>query len=121
MADIIATGGFDERVASLGGLYGAGSYFADTFCKANQYATQTNAQGEHCVLYCRVTMGSVHKTTVTHRNARRPVDNAATPGAPYDSIFAETGVANGGRQTHNEFVVFRHDQVYPEYIVWYTC
>ena len=30
--------GFDERVARLEGLYGAGSYFADALCKSHQYA-----------------------------------------------------------------------------------
>jgi hypothetical protein len=121
IADILGTSGFDERVASMGGLYGAGSYFADAMCKSNQYSTKVNAEGEHCMLYCRVTMGSVYKTAETHQNLRRPQDNPATPGAPFDSIFAETGVANAGEQAHNEFVVFRHDQVYPEYIVWYTA
>ena len=119
-ADILATSGFDERVASLGGLYGAGSYFADALCKSNQYATETNARGEHCVLYCRVTVGCAYRTATTHVNERRPPDNAATPGAPHDSIFAESGVANGGGQAHNEFVCFSKEQVYPEFIVWYT-
>jgi hypothetical protein len=74
--------------------------------------------------YCRVTMGSAYKTAQTHQNRRRPPDNPATPGEPYDSIFAETSMAPGTRpphgQQHNEFVGFRHDQIYPEYIVWYT-
>ena len=29
----VAEFGFDERVSNLGGLYGAGSYFADAACK----------------------------------------------------------------------------------------
>jgi hypothetical protein len=120
-AEILATSGFDERVAKLTGLYGAGSYFADAMCKANQYATDVNAAGEHCMLYCRVTMGAAFKTTGSHQGLRRPEENSATPGAPYDSIFAEKGVAHEGRQTHNEFIIFRHDQVYPEYIIWYKC
>ena len=111
-ADILATSGFDERVAALRGLYGAGNYFADAFCKSNQYATETNARGEHCVLYCRVTVGCAYRTARLHRNARRPPDNDATPGAPHDSIFAESGVANGGQQAHNEFVCFSKEQVY---------
>jgi hypothetical protein len=127
IADILATSGFDERVGgdTNGGLYGQGSYFADAFCKADQYARQTNAADEYCVLYCRVTMGSPHRAAGSHVGDRRPPDNPATPGAPFDSIFAETGIsqapAGHGTQAHNEFVVFRHDQVYPEYIVWYTA
>jgi hypothetical protein len=119
-ANILAVSGFDERLAELRGLYGAGSYFADAMCKSNQYSTVVNAAGEHCILYCRVTMGSAYRTTQTHMDLRRPPDNPATPGAPFDSIFAETGVARAGQQAHNEFVVFRHDQIYPEYIIWYT-
>ena len=117
---ILATAGFDERVAELSGLYGAGSYFADAMCKSNQYARQVNLNGEHCMLCCRVTMGFAFKTPRVHKGERRPPNNSATPGAPFDSIFAEAGVANGGKQLHNEYVVFRHDQVYPEYIIWYT-
>jgi hypothetical protein len=110
-ADILAASGFDERVAELTGLYGAGNYFADAMCKSNQYATETNARGEHCILYCRVTMGCPYRTATHHQHARRPPDNAATPGAPHDSIFAESGVANGGGQAHNEFVCFSKEQV----------
>ena len=107
VADILATSGFDERVAELGGLYGAGSYFGDEICKSNQYAVEVNTAGEHCMLYCRVTMGSAYKTAQQHRGLRRPRDNPGTPGAPFDSIFAETGVANGGRQLHNVFATTR--------------
>jgi hypothetical protein len=107
----------------MGGMYGAGSDFADAVCKSNQYARDANARGEHCVLYCRVTMGAAYRTRRTHQGLRRPPDNRDTPGAPFDSIFAEARVAHVGAQTHNEFVVFHYDQVYREYyryIVWYT-
>ena len=120
-ADILATSGFDNRVARDSGLYGAGSYFADAMCKSNQYARDANADGEHCMLYCRVTMGSAFSTPVTHQNERIPPPNPATPGEPFDSIFAMSGVANQGHQHHNEFVVFTQNQVYPEYIIWYTA
>ena len=58
--EVLAKHGFDERVASDSGLYGAGSYFADASSKANQYATAQrarqplNADGHHCMLSCRV-------------------------------------------------------------------
>jgi hypothetical protein len=60
MAEILATSGFDEHVANMNGLYGAGSYSTDAMCKAGRYAAQVNANGEHCALYCHVTMGSVY-------------------------------------------------------------
>jgi hypothetical protein len=65
-------------------------------------------------------MGAAHRTKTTHSGERRPPENPVTPGAPYDSIVAEGGVANGGAQKHNEYVVFAENQVYPEYIIWYT-
>ena len=55
------------------------------------------------------------------QNQRRPPNNDNMAGAPFDSIFAQKGVANGGGQLHNEFVVFRGMQVFPEFLVWYTC
>lgn len=121
VAEILAESGFDERVANMAGLYGAGSYFADAMCKSHQY-TQPNAQGEHCMLYCRVIMGSAFRTARGHQNERRPPANTADPrpGASFDSIFAQNRVGRGGHQIHNEFVVFRDYQVYPEFIIRYT-
>ena len=118
-AGIIAEHGFDERVASLNGLYGAGSYFAINGCKSHQYAGATAGSGGHVMLVCRVTLGIPFCTTRQHKNARRPPDNPATPGRPHDSIYAEGGVANGGDQRHNEYIVFDSSQVYPEYVVHY--
>jgi hypothetical protein len=117
----LAESGFDERVASLNGLYGAGSYFADAMCKSHQYA-KPHTNGEYCMLYCRVVMGSPFRTTRQHVGERRPPVNAADPrpGASFDSIFAQNRVGRQGHQTHNEFVVFRDYQVYPEFIVRYT-
>jgi hypothetical protein len=122
-AGILARTGFDERMANLGGLYGAGSYFADAMCKSNQYASQSNDQGEFCMLYCRVTMGAAYKTTTEHTQQRRPPLNRDDPrgaGASFDSIFAQSGVGRKGSQVHNEFVCFRDYQIYPEFIFRFT-
>ena len=126
-ADILAEEGFDERVARDTGLYGAGSYFADCSSKSHQYrgthrgarveAPESMREGKHCMLLCRVLMGDAFQTTTTHNDRSCPTRK---PPCGKDSIFAEEGVANGGQQTHNEYVVFRSQQVYPEYIVWYS-
>ena len=124
-ADVLATAGFDARVASLRGLFGAGSYFADTACKSMQYSKAVNQNGEHCMLYCRVLVGSAYRTKHPDgwhqrpENARRPPLNPATQGFTHDSIFAATGTARGGKQLHNEYVVFNANHVYPEFIVWF--
>jgi hypothetical protein len=112
---------FDERVSLDGGLYGLGSYFTESTCKANQY-TELDGNSERCMVYCRVLMGAEpHRTRATYVGERRPPDNPRTPGATFDSTFAESGVANSGGQIHNEFVVFRGGQAYPEFVVWYTA
>jgi hypothetical protein len=119
-ARVICEHGFDERVASLSGLYGAGTYFAVNSCKSHQYSQKQRDSSNFVVLVCRVVMGSPYCTSTQHNQQRRPPDNPATPGRPFDSIFAQHGKANGGQQRHNEYVVFDRQQVYPEYIVQYT-
>jgi hypothetical protein len=120
-AGIIAQYGFDERMAHLNGLYGAGSYFAINVCKSHQYSNTAHNSGNHVMLVCRVIMGIPFCTHAQHTNERRAPDNHATPGRPYDSIFAESGVARRGAQNHNEYVVFDRSQVYPEYVVHYRA
>jgi hypothetical protein len=112
-ADIICKQGLDDRVASLSGLYGAGCYFADAFCKANQYAEKPNARGQHCVLFCRVLVGHAYCTDRHHQNERHPPLKHASDATQgfHDSIYAEIGVANGGSQKHNEFVIFEKSRV----------
>jgi len=119
-ASVIAEHGFDERVAEMGGLYGAGSYFASSACKSHQYSHENKDSSCFVMLVCRVTMGQPYCTSRTHSNERRPPDNPATPGRPFDSIFAEKGIAHSGSQQHNEYVVFDRLQVYPEFIVRYA-
>ena len=119
-AHIIAEHGFDERKANLGGLYGAGTYFAINACKSQQYSTKHSNSGQYVMLVCRVILRIPFCTTAKHHHDRRAPDNPATAGRPYDSIFAERDKANGGQQKHNEYVVFDRTQIYPEYLVRYT-
>ena len=119
-AKIIASQGFDERVAREG-LYGAGSYFTDAICKADQYSKRgPNREGERCIMYCRVIMGFSWNTPRRYHGRRPPLllECGEDP-PPHDSIYAQGGVANHGNQHHNEYVVFNGHQVYPEYIIWY--
>jgi len=120
-AEIISQQGFDARVASLTGLYGAGSYFAINACKSHQYSVSKKPAGssDYIMLVCRVSMGMPYCTSEQHANARRPPDNPATLGRPFDSIFAEHGKGRRGDQQHHEYVVFDGYQAYPEFIVRY--
>ena len=63
VADVIMQHGFDERLAALQGLYGAGTYFANQSCKAAQYA---NDSGVKTMLVTRVTVGYEHVLALTH-------------------------------------------------------
>ena len=68
---VLATSGFDERVANMNGLHGARPYSTDAMCRAGQYAAQVNANGEHCARYYRVTTDSAYKTAQAPQNRRR--------------------------------------------------
>jgi hypothetical protein len=114
---IITEHGFDERVAGLGGLFGAGVYFAEMCSKSDQYCTP-NESGILNMFLSRVVFGSSHPTTVgMPRNSngdatRRPPDMPGTSGRPHDSI-----VYRPGGNKYNEFIVYDKAQAYPEFLV----
>ena len=115
LAKVIAKHGFDERMGKLSGLYGGGCYFAENSCKSNQYARATTAGGEHAILYCRVAMGDAFRTSSQLKNRRRAPDKPGGRWGTFDSVLA-----SGGAQVHREFIVYDRNQVYPEFIVYYT-
>ena len=114
----LAQTGFDHRLSKLHGLYGAGSYFADASSKSHQYTDGSAFHGggaataggagnndKRVMLLCRVTMGAAFLTRASHKNERRPPTNPESKcGSPYDSIFAQSGVANCQKQIHNEYL-----------------
>ena len=120
--DILGKQGFDARVANMGGLYGAGNYFADAACKSHQYTQAEGAADIRHMLYCRVVVGAAYQTKTQHVHQRRPPNiPGSSPEVPHDSIFAQRFVARSGKQVHNEYVTFAsNDQIYPEYIIEYT-
>ena len=117
VANIIVRHGFDERVAALSGLYGAGVYFANQSCKAGQY-TAASYSGEKILLIARVTLGDPYYATSNRSQERRPPDRnsfAWSKGLTYDSVVANSG----GSQAHRELIIYDHRQAYPSYIVRY--
>ena len=116
----IAAHGFNERLASDTGIYGAGIYFADRPSKSQQYSSRhTTPSGEHVMLICRLVLG--WPCLIQGRNTfnRDAPPNQATPGKSFDSIFAQTGVVPDGDHLHNEFIVFQSNQTYAEFLVYY--
>jgi len=132
---MVANAGLDERIANCKGLYGAGIYLTDHWCKALQYSRAGNCSIRHkkcgekfrcnCVgpkrvLICRALMGEIYyvKPTDQLKGQRRPPERpGAGPGMVYDSVIAKPNVANFHDQEHYEMVLFDRKSVYPEWIV----
>lgn len=132
---MVAYSGLDERIANCKGLYGAGIYLTDQWCKALQYARagkcsirhkvcqgyyRCSCPGPKRVLLCRVLLGEAYevKRNDDLKGQRRPPERPdAGPGAVYDSIIAKQGFINGRQQHHREFVLFDRKSVYPEWII----
>ena len=125
LAKLIAQRGLDPRLANSRGKYGQGSYLTDQVCKADQYSRRGAAGlpgAERVVLVCRAAVGWAHCPSGRPEKAspwRVPPENPAT-GLPFDSVFAQAGVADGGDQVHNEVVAFSVHQAQPQYLVYYT-
>lgn len=112
--------GLDERVCSMDGLHGAGLYFASDACKAGQYAPETG-DGTHYLLYVRVLLGVPFYVPNSMKGSRRPPKISGCEGRLHDSVIANAGVANGGKQVHREFVIYDRRQAYPEFELEIQC
>lgn len=106
--DTIVKEGFDERVCSLSGMFGAGLYFAENSCKSGQYA-ETDRMNSHWFLLCRVRLGRAYYATSPMNSVRKAPDG-------FDSVVfnPRSGHAMGH---HRELIVYDRYQAYPEYIV----
>lgn len=111
-AESIATHGFDiNRVRQ--GLYGNGFYFACEACKSFQYSQECNLHGEQCILVALVVLGRTKYATGPLKGGKGDV---LTNTEDSVAVFPE----NVPGQHHHEFVVFDKDQVFPEFIVYFT-
>jgi len=131
-ADSIAAQGFriDLSGTSSGSMFGRGAYFAERCLKSDEYAGCAHggygSRGACCnterpLLICRVILGKFKYNDEAWPSASM-LEEACLSG-DYDSILADREAANikrGRPPTYREFIVFDKDQVYPEYVVWYT-
>ncbi|KAG8226948.1 hypothetical protein J437_LFUL004666 [Ladona fulva] len=113
--------GFDERHAYIGGMFGAGIYFAEHSSKSNQYVYGIGG-GTGCpvhkdrscyichrhLLLCRVTLGKPFLQFSAMKMAHAPPGHHSVLGRP------STGGLN-----FPEYVVYRGEQAYPEYLIAY--
>jgi hypothetical protein len=137
-AEVLKTNGFDARVASLIGMFGGGSYFAENSSKSNQYIPGPEANPPHGnpyqMLLCRVLLGDIHvcrrydqtkyRGSPPHHYVRRP-PNKQNSGDVYDSVMGEC-VRHGATATKpsrplqfREFIVYDQAMAYPEYQIFY--
>jgi len=116
IVDKIAGGGFDERVSyfdadrkQIGGLFGAGVYFAEHCSKSDQYCTPEPfaPDGTFYLILARVTMLKFFWTEKGLKNQRRAPDG-------FDSVVGQLSA-----KQYREFIVYDRRQTYPEYIVEY--
>ncbi|XP_045540836.1 poly [ADP-ribose] polymerase tankyrase [Papilio machaon] len=113
--------GFDERHAYIGGMFGAGIYFAEHSSKSNQYVYGFGG-GSGCpahkdrscylchrqMLLCRVTLGRAFQLSSAMKMAHAPPGHHSVAGRP----------SHGGL-CFPEYVVYRGEQAYPEYLITY--
>ncbi|XP_022125990.2 poly [ADP-ribose] polymerase tankyrase isoform X1 [Pieris rapae] len=113
--------GFDERHAYIGGMFGAGIYFAEHSSKSNQYVYGFGG-GSGCpahkdrscylchrqMLLCRVTLGRGFQLATAMKMAHAPPGHHSVAGRP-----------TTGGLCYPEYVVYRGEQAYPEYLITY--
>ena len=113
--------GFDERHAYIGGMFGAGIYFAEHSSKSNQYVYGIGG-GTGCPLHkdrscysccrqivlCRVTLGRSFLQFSALKMAHAPPGHHSVVGRP-----------SAGGLCYPEYVVYRGEQAYPEYLITY--
>uniref|UniRef100_A0A3B3QHP8 Poly [ADP-ribose] polymerase n=1 Tax=Paramormyrops kingsleyae TaxID=1676925 RepID=A0A3B3QHP8_9TELE len=113
--------GFDERHAYIGGMFGAGIYFAENSSKSNQYVygigggtgcpTHKDRSCYAChrqMLFCRVTLGKSFLQFSAMKMAHAPPGHHSVIGRP-----SVNGLA------YAEYVIYRGEQAYPEYLITY--
>jgi len=142
--DIVKKKGFDERVGSITGMFGAGIYLAENSSKSNQYIpcpqcemgaiftsgpckckNQTSPYG---MLLCRVILGDVHiamkyDTKIYKGTKEKPVRRPPSKSNNeelYDSVMGESKLHGGDTLNYREFIVYDRLQVYPEYVIYFN-
>jgi hypothetical protein len=119
--DKICATGLDERIASKGGFFGKGIYVADMTCMWGSYAGLLYGSEEMVAFVCRVQLGRPTFTSeVTEpRKYRGDVEAPKYDGcivAAKDGYPKDFGPPRK-KHIHREFIVFKREQVYPEFVV----
>lgn len=112
----ISENGFRIALAGsrAGTYFGRGCYFAECSSKSDEYAREGDKllAGVFALLLCRVTCGSLFRTTEPDGKAIE----LALAGGEYDAVLGDREASAG---TFREFVVYDEELVYPEFVVLY--
>jgi len=113
----IARNGFDlSRAGSAAGsMYGPGVYLAEHCSKSDEYAKDDLYSGVYCLLLCRAILGEPMSLTAGGDSMHAAIKSGMDGGA-VDSVLGDREASVG---TYREFIVYREEQVYPEFIVLY--
>jgi len=94
-------------------LFGPGAYFAEAASKFDEYAQADEFSGMCAVLVCRVLCGEMF---VALSKLDPQVYGEPEFIDKYDGVLGDREACVG---TYREFVVFKQEQAYPEYLVLY--
>jgi len=94
-------------------LFGSGAYFAEAASKFDEYAQADEFSGMCAVLVCRVLCGEMY-VALSKLDPRIYGDPEFVD--KYDGVLGDREASVG---TYREFVVFKQEQAYPEYLVFY--
>ncbi|EKX35886.1 hypothetical protein GUITHDRAFT_79242, partial [Guillardia theta CCMP2712] len=115
--DVILKAGLDERVCSLGGLFGAGIYLAENSSKSDEYCTP-DSRGICRMFVVRAVLGSSYEAMQAMNNVRLP---PVMPGSDrlHDSVIGVTKDTHPSAflEKYREFIVYDRRQTYPELLV----
>merc|ERR1719230_430964 len=115
------------NLSKSGGALGPGLYLSESVTKSDEYASDTVSGTAHgapdpyyhgifAMLVMRVTMGKVHQTTEFFSVTEKIAVMDALRDQQYDSVLGDRRRSRG---TYREFCVFKKEQVYSEYVVFY--
>jgi len=109
---------FDMKRAgsAAGTMFGAGLYFAESCMKADEY-TRPDDRGLNPLILSRVTCGRMYYCDAKYPSDKKAELEGSCMGGGYHCVLGDREKVRG---TFREFIVFDSDQVYPEYIVWYS-
>eukprot|EP00747_Dinoflagellata_sp_TGD_P122417 gnl/TRDRNA2_/TRDRNA2_173623_c0_seq1.p1 gnl/TRDRNA2_/TRDRNA2_173623_c0~~gnl/TRDRNA2_/TRDRNA2_173623_c0_seq1.p1 ORF type:complete len:187 (+),score=19.97 gnl/TRDRNA2_/TRDRNA2_173623_c0_seq1:744-1304(+) len=103
----------DKAGSNAGTLYGKGIYLAESCSKSDEYTTP-NGERLRCILLCRVMLGNVNYSDEAQPDVNQLVLSCVH--GEFHSVLGDREKIHG---TFREFIVYDHEQVYPEYILWY--